>query len=185
MTTSAATPGIASGTWVADPAHSHVDFSVKHLGIATVRGSFDTFEGSLQVGEDIADARFTAAIDTASVNTSEEQRDAHLRSADFFHADEHPQLTFESTAVEPVDAERFRIRGNLTLHGVTRELELDATIQGTETDPWGNDRVGLEITGELSRSDFGMEFNQVLGSGNLLVSDKVKLSLDISAIKQQ
>ena len=184
MTALATTPRIASGTWVADPAHSRVQFSVKHLGIATVRGTFEKFEGSAQIGEDLTDARLTATIDTASVNTNEEQRDAHLRSPDFFDTDTHPQLTFESTAVEPIDAERFRIKGNLTMHGVTREVELEATIQGSETDPWGNERVGLELAGQLSRGDFGMKFNQVLGSGNLVVSDKVKLSLDISAIKQ-
>jgi polyisoprenoid-binding protein YceI len=184
MTALATTPRIASGTWVADPAHSRVEFSVKHLGIATVRGNFGTFEGSAQIAGDLSDAKFTATIDTASINTNEEQRDAHLRSADFFDADTHPQLTFESTEVEPLDAERFRVKGNLTMHGVTREVELEATLQGTETDPWGNERVGLGITGQLNRGDFGMEFNQVLGSGNLMVSDKVKLNLDISAIKQ-
>jgi polyisoprenoid-binding protein YceI len=184
MTALATTPRIAAGTWVADPAHSRVEFTVKHLGIATVRGNFGTFEGSAQVGDDLAGSAFTATIDTASINTNEEQRDAHLRSADFFDAEANPQLTFESTSVEPLDGERFRVKGNLTMHGVTREVEVEATIQGTETDPWGNERIGLEITGQLSRGDFGMEFNQVLGSGNLVVSDKVKLNLDISAIKQ-
>ena len=184
MTALATTPVIAAGTYVADPAHSRVEFAVKHLGIATVRGSFETFEGSFEVGEDISTAAFKATIETASINTNEEQRDAHLRSADFFDAETYPQLTFVSTAVTPIDDETFNITGTLTMHGVTREVELEATIQGTETDPWGNERIGLELTGKLSRSDYGMEFNQVLGSGNMLVSDKVKLSLDISAIKQ-
>ena len=184
MTALATTPRIAAGTWVADPVHSRVEFSVKHLGIATVRGSFEIFEGSLQVGDDLTAAHFTATIETASITTHDEQRDAHLRSPDFFDADAFPQLTFASTEVQPVGAEHFRVKGDLTMHGVTRPVELAGTILGTETDPWGSDRVGLELTGELNRGEFGMAFNQVLGSGNLLVSDKVKLSLDVSAIRQ-
>ena len=183
-TTTTSTPVIAPGTWAADPAHSRVEFAVKHLGIATVRGTFEKFEGAFELGDDISTATFTATIDAASINTNEEQRDAHLRSADFFDAETYPQLTFSSTKVEPVDEDTFRITGDLTMHGVTREVTLDAVVQGTETDPWGNDRVGLEIVGQLNRGDFGMQFNQVLGSGNLLVSDKVKLNLDISAVKQ-
>ena len=183
-TTTVTAPVIAPGTWVADPVHSRVEFAVKHLGIATVRGTFDKFEGAFELGDDISTATLTAAIDVASINTNEEQRDAHLRSADFFDAETYPQLTFKSTKVEPLDADAFRIIGELTMHGVTREVTLEAVVQGTETDPWGNDRVGLEIVGQLNRGDFGMQFNQVLGSGNLVVSDKVKLNLDISAVKQ-
>lgn len=126
----------------------------------------------------------TGSIDVASVDTNEEQRDQHLRSGDFFDADNHPKLTFRSTGIEAVDEETFRVTGDLTLHGVTREVTLHAVVQGTDVDPWGNDRVGLEVTGQLNRSDFGMKFNQALGSGNMLVSDKVKLSLDVSAVKQ-
>ena len=184
MSTLTTTPEIAPGTWAADQAHSQVDFAVKHLGIATVRGTFERFEGSFEVGEDISTATFRATIEAASINTNEEQRDAHLRSADFFDVERFPQLTFVSTQVTPVDEATLRVKGDLTMHGVSREVELVATIHGTESDPWGNERVGLELTGQLSRGEFGMEFNQVLGSGNLLVSDKVKLSLDISAIKR-
>jgi polyisoprenoid-binding protein YceI len=183
-TTTVTTPVIAPGTWVADPAHSRVEFAVKHLGIATVRGTFEKFEGSFELGDDISTAAFTATIDAASINTNEEQRDAHLRSADFFAAETHPQLAFRSTTVEPVDKDTFRITGELTMHGITREVALEAVVLGTETDPWGNDRVGLEIVGQLNRSDFEMRFNQVLGSGNVVVSDKVKINLDISAVKQ-
>ena len=123
-------------------------------------------------------------MNVASVNTDEQKRDDHLRSPDFFHVDEHPHIEFQSTAIEPVDEDTFRITGDLTLHGVTREIELDAEITGTEQDPWGNERVGLEVSGKLNRGDYGMTFNQALGSGNVLVSDKVKLALDISAVKQ-
>ena len=173
-----------TGTWTVDAAHSKVGFAVKHLGIATVRGKFNSFEGTVEVPGDISAARVTGSIDVASVDTNEAQRDEHLRSADFFDAENHPKLTFSSKRIEAVDEETFRVTGDLTLHGVTREVVLQAEVQGTDVDPWGNDRVGLEVTGQINRSDFGMRFNQALGSGNMLVSDKVKLSLDVSAVKQ-
>jgi polyisoprenoid-binding protein YceI len=183
-TASATTTLIPTGTYTVDPAHSRVGFAVKHLGIATVRGTFDRFDGTLVVGDDPATASFTATIDAASVDTAEEQRDAHLRSADFFDVERFPTVTFASTRVTPVDEETLKIVGDLTLHGITREVELEGVVQGVETDPWGNERVGFEITGQLRRGDFGMTFNQALGSGNMLVSDKVKLSLDVSAVRQ-
>jgi polyisoprenoid-binding protein YceI len=181
MTTATATL-IPTGTYTVDPSHSRIGFAVKHLGIATVRGEFGTFEGSLALTED--GAVVTGSVAAASVDTNEPQRDAHLRSPDFFDVERFPEIGFRSTAIRPVDDETFEIAGELTLHGVTREIALTAEIQGTEVDPWGNERVGLEITGQLNRADFGMKFNQALGSGNMLVSDKVKLSLDISAVKQ-
>ena len=173
-----------TGTWTVDPSHSNVEFSVKHLGIATVKGAFRSFAGTLVIGEDLASATASGTVQVASVDTNEPQRDDHLRSADFFDAENHPELTFVSTAIRPVDEDTFAIDAELTLHGVTNPITLNAEVQGFEQDPWGNDRVGLEITGQLSRGDFGMTFNQALGSGNLLVGEKVKLSLDVSAVKQ-
>ena len=175
---------VPTGTWAADTAHSSIGFSVKHLGIATVRGSFGEFEGTLEVGDDLASAKVKGSAKVDSIDTSEPQRDAHLKSADFFDAENHPELTFESSSVREIDGETFEITGDLTMHGVTKPVTLKAEVQGTETDPWGNERVGLEITGKLDRSDWDMKFNQALGSGNLLVSDTVKLALDISAIKK-
>jgi polyisoprenoid-binding protein YceI len=183
MSTTTATL-IPTGTWSADKAHSKVGFAVKHMGIATVRGEFTEFEGALEVTDDLSTAKAYGTVKTASVDTNEPQRDAHLRSADFFEAETFPELSFESTRIDALDDETFRIVGDLTLHGVTREIELDATVLGADTDPQGNERVGLEISGQLSRGDFGMKFNQALGSGNLMVSDKVKLVLDVSAVKQ-
>lgn len=175
---------IPTGTWIVDPSHSNVSFSVKHLGIATVRGHFASFEGTVSVPEDLDAARVSGTIDVASVDTKEAGRDEHLRSPDFFDVASFPKLTFESTRVEPLDEDTFEVTGDLTLHGVTNEVTLTAVVEGTETDPWGNDRVGLSVTGQISRGDFGMKFNQALGSGNVMVSDKVKLSLDVSAVKQ-
>jgi polyisoprenoid-binding protein YceI len=172
-----------TGTWTVDASHSKVGFAVKHLGIATVRGEFKAFEGTFEIGEDLSRSRAHGKVDVASIDTNEPGRDEHLRSADFFGAEQHPELTFASTAIEQIDDETLRITGDLTINGVTRSEVFHAEIQGTETDPWGNDRVGFEVTGQISRGDYGMKFNQVLGSGNSLVGDKVKIALDISAVK--
>jgi polyisoprenoid-binding protein YceI len=182
--TTATTTLIPAGTWAVDPKHSTVEFQVKHMGIANVKGKFNEFAGTLEIGDDLATAKASGTVKVASVDTNEEQRDAHLRSADFFDAETYPELSFAATAIEPVDEETFRIAGDLTLHGITRPITLEAVVQGTDVDPWGNDRVGLEVVGQLKRSDYDMKFNQALGSGNMLVGDKVKLVLDISAIKQ-
>ena len=124
------------------------------------------------------------AVAADSLDTKMAKRDAHLRSPDFFDAEQYPELKFESTKIEQIDDDTFRITGNLGMHGVTREITLEAIIDGTETDPMGNERLGLEVVGQLSRGEFEMKFNQALGSGNVAVSDKVKLALDISAVKQ-
>jgi polyisoprenoid-binding protein YceI len=174
---------LPTGTWTVDPAHSNVEFSAKHLGIATVRGAFNEFEGTFEVGDD-GSAKARGTVEVVSIDTNEDQRDTHLRSEDFFHAEVHPQLSFESTEIRPVDEDAFLIQGDLTMRGLTRPIVLEAELQGTEIDPWGNERVALEARGQLNRRDWGMTFNQALGSGNMLVSDKIKLSLDISAIKQ-
>ncbi len=175
---------IPTGTWTVDPAHSKVAFGVKHMGIATVRGEFTEFEGTLEIGDDLSSAKVYGTVKAQSVDTNEPQRDDHLRSPDFFDTAQFPELRFESTSIEALDDEEFRIAGQLTIHGVTNEIVLHAEAQGTDVDPWGNERVGLEVTGQLSRGDYGMKFNQALGSGNMLVGDKVKLALDISAVKQ-
>jgi polyisoprenoid-binding protein YceI len=172
---------LPTGTWNVDPVHSSVEFQVKHLGIATVKGRFKEFEGTLEVGPDGARASGKAIV--ASVDTHEPQRDAHLRSADFFDAENHPEITFQSTAIRALDEDTFQIEGDFTIHGVTRTLTLEATVEGTETDPQGNPRVGLSASAQINRSDYDMKFNMALGSGNVVVSDKVKILLDISAVK--
>ena len=183
-TSSTTTTVVPAGTWAVDPAHSKVGFAVKHMGIATVRGEFTQFQGTLAIGDDLSSATASGTVTVQSVDTNEAQRDEHLRSPDFFDATQYPEITFQSTAIEALDDDEFRITGNLTIHGVTNEIVLHAEVQGTDVDPWGNERVGLEITGQLSRGDYDMKFNQALGSGNMLVADKVKLALDVSAVKQ-
>ena len=184
MSATTSITAIPTGTWSVDPAHSKVGFAVKHMGIATVRGEFTEFEGTLEIDGDLSTARAYGAVKATSVDTNEPQRDEHLRSPDFFDVAQFPELRFESTEIEALDDDEFRIIGQLTIHGVTDEVVLHAEVQGTDVDPWGNERVGLEVTGQLSRADYGMKFNQALGSGNMLVGDKVKLALDISAVKQ-
>lgn len=171
------------GIWRVDPVHSSVQFAVKHMGIATVRGKFTRFEGTLDVGEDLSASKAYGKVDVSSIDTDEPDRDAHLRSVDFFDVEHYPEITYESTRVVPLDAESSTVYGNLTMHGVTKEVRLEVVVEGTDTDPWGNERVGLSASGVLKRSDFDMKFNQALGSGNMLVGDKVNISLDISAVK--
>lgn len=178
-TTQAAVP---TGTWALDPGHSSVEFRVKHIGIANVRGAFNEFEGRLEAAEN-GDLKAYGKIKVASVDTNEVARDQHLRSADFFDAERYEDIAFESTKIE-LDDEDITVVGNLSLHGVTNEVTLKGEVAGTEEDPWGNQRVGLELHGQLSRGDYAMKFNKALGSGNMLVGDKVKLEIQISAVKQ-
>jgi polyisoprenoid-binding protein YceI len=175
---------VPAGTWAVDPVHSSVGFAVKHLGIATVRGKFDEFEGTLEISEHDESTRAHGTVKAVSVNTNDSGRDDHLRSADFFGVEQNPELRFESTEITQIDDDTFDIVGELTMNDITKPVKLQAEVEGTETDPWGNERVGLEVTGQLNRSDWNMTFNQALGSGNLLVGEKVRLELDISAVKQ-
>ena len=178
--TATATP-LPTGTWKVDPVHSSVEFHVKHLGIATVKGVFKDFEGTLEVGPEGVSAYGSVKVE--SVDTREPQRDGHLRSPDFFDAEKYPEITFKSTAIRPIDDDEFEIEGDFTIHGVTQTLKLKATLEGTETGMQGDERVGISATAQINRSDYDMKFNMALGSGNVVVSDKVKILLEISAVK--
>ena len=173
---------IPAGTWNLDTAHTKLGFAVKHMGVSTVRGDFKDFDGRLEVGED-GKVRAYGTVRAASVDTNQEQRDEHLRSADFFDAENHPEITFESTGFERVGEDTWKVRGDLTIHGVTREIELDAEHGGVDVGMQDEDRTGFEVTGQISRKEFGMKFHAALGSGNAVVADKVKLVLDIEATK--
>ena len=178
-------PLIPTGTWTVDPAHSSVEFSIKHMGIANVRGKFTEFGGTLEMRERADDCRVRGTVRVASIDTRDAQRDEHLRSPDFFDVEEFPEITFETTRIDAIDVDSSGVSGNLTIHGITHEIRLDVLIQGTDTDPWGNTRAGLEVVGTLKRSDFDLKFNQALGSGNMLVGEKVAVLLDISAVLQR
>jgi polyisoprenoid-binding protein YceI len=177
-------PAAPSGIWDVDPSHSTIGFSVKHMGIATVRGRFTRSEGRIEVGEDLASTRARGKVDVASIDTNESQRDEHLRSPDFFDVGRFPEATFESTRIEPTGETTSHVYGNLMMHGATREVCFEVIVAGTDTDPWGNERTALEATAVISRAEFDMKFNQALGSGNLLVGDKVTINLDLSLVKQ-
>jgi len=180
MSTTATT--LPTGTWNVDPSHSRVGFRVKHLGISNVRGEFREFEGQLVIGEN-GDLTASGSAKVDSIDTGEGDRDGHLKSPDFFDAGTYPEITFQSTSITAVDEETWAITGDLTMHGVTKPITLQAEVGGAGPDPFGGERIGLEATGEVSRSDYGMKFNQALGTGNAIVSDKVKLDLDIEAVK--
>jgi polyisoprenoid-binding protein YceI len=178
-TTSTALP---TGTWNVDPSHSRVGFRVKHLGISTVRGEFGEYEGQLVIAED-GTVTASGTVKAGSIDTSDTNRDAHLKAADFFDIEQFEDITFQSTSITPKGDDTYEIVGDLTMHGVTKPITLTAEVGGSEVDPFGNTRIGLEASGDISRSDYGMKFNMALGSGNIAVSDKVKLELDISAVK--
>ena len=175
--------GIPTGTWAIDKAHTKVGFAVKHMGVSTVRGEFREFDGALEVAED-GTLRAHGTVKAASVHTNQEQRDEHLRSADFFDVENYPEITFESTSIERVDDENYKIVGDLTIHGITKSVELDAELGGVDVGMQDEHRTGLEVTGQLSRKDYEMKFNAALGSGNAVVADKVKLALDVEAVLQ-
>jgi polyisoprenoid-binding protein YceI len=175
---------IPAGTWMVDRGHSRVGFAVRHLGISTVRGEFREFEGTLEIGDDLSTARAYGTVQVASVDTNEPGRDDDIRSSNFLDAAQFPEITFESTKIENLDGEELRIAGRLTIHGVTNDVVLHADVGGTDLDPFGNERVGLEVTGVLARSDYGIKLTQALGSGNLVVGEKITLTLDLSAVKK-
>jgi polyisoprenoid-binding protein YceI len=174
--------GIPTGTWKVDKAHTRVGFAVKSLVISTVRGQFHEFDGALEIGEDLADARAYGRVDATSIDTNQARRDEHLRSTDFLSAESHPELTFRSKAFEPVDDDTFRVIGDLSINGVTNEVELTAELGGIETGPDGEDRLSLEVTGQVSRTEFAMTFLAALGSA--AVADEVKIIIDVAAVKE-
>jgi polyisoprenoid-binding protein YceI len=170
--------GIPTGTWKVDKAHTRVRFAVKSLGISTVRGEFREFDGAVEIGENLAASRAYGRVDANSVDTNQARRDKHLRSTDFLSAESHPELTFRSKAIEPVDDDTFRVVGDLSINGVTNEVELG----GIETGPEGEERLGLEVTGQVSRMAFAMKFLAALGSA--VVADKVQIVIDVAAVKE-
>ncbi len=174
---------IPAGTYVIDQSHSEVGFNARHAGIAKVRGQFTEYEGALVVGEDLADSSVTVTIQTASIDTNNEGRDGHLRSADFFDVDSNPTMTFTSTALNGT-GEDFTVAGDLTLNGITRPVELEVDYNGSAVDPFGNQRVGFEAKTTVNRKDFGLTWNAALETGGFLVSDKINIVLEVSAIKQ-
>jgi polyisoprenoid-binding protein YceI len=180
MTAPAAAP---STTWTIDASHSTVEFAVKHMMISTVKGRFGDVTGTVVIpSENLASATVDVSIATASVDTQNDQRDGHLKSPDFFDAEQHPTITFVSRDIAPA-GNGFAMTGSLTLHGVTRPVTLNVTDSGAGKDPWGNQRRAFEAKGKIDRRDFGLVWNQTLETGGLLVSTDVNLSFEIQLVQ--
>jgi polyisoprenoid-binding protein YceI len=173
-------------TWAIDASHAEVGFSVRHLMISSVRGRFGGITGTVTVDEENPSAsKVDVTIDVTTIDTRQEQRDAHLRSPDFFDTANHPTMHFVSKRIEGNVTDEFTIVGDLTIRGVTREVSLDVNAEGRGMDPWGNERAGFSAKGKINRSDFGLTWNQVLEAGGVAVSDEIKLSIDAEVVKQQ
>lgn len=173
-------------TWNIDPAHSQVAFTVKHMMITKVRGRFTDLEGRITIDEEAPrTSGVEVTIDAASIDTREEDRDEHLRSGDFLDVENHPELTFRSTRIEGLSLEEgaeFKVIGDLTIRGTTKEVELDARFEGRGQDPWGNERVAFSADTSIDRREFGLEWNQALETGGVLVGHEVKIHLEAQAV---
>lgn len=183
MTATSTATTLQAGTWAIDPSHSDVSFTVRHLMVSKVRGTFTGFTGTITVADDPLASSVEASVDLSTIDTRDATRDAHLRSADFFETDAHPTLTYRSTSVRP-DGENFVVDGELSLHGVTRPVRLDLEFNGVNADPWGGTRAGFSAETEINRRDFGIDIAMPLDGGGVVVGDKVKVHLEIEAILQ-
>lgn len=170
-------------TWSLDPSHTRVGFAVKHLMISNVKGRFTGVTGSVQLNQ--ANPRVDVSIDAASITTADEKRDAHLRSADFLHADQFPTLQFRADRVEGDVDSKFTLVGDLTIRGVTRPVKLHVVNEGRITDPWGNSRLGFTAATRINRKDFGLQWNVGLETGGVLVGDEVRVTIEGELVRQQ
>jgi polyisoprenoid-binding protein YceI len=173
---------LTPGTWNVDPMHSTVGFTVRHLMITKVHGTFKEFTGSITVGDDPTKSSVEATVQMASVHTGDEGRDGHLRTGDFFEVEQFPTMTFRSTGITAKGGD-YAMAGDLTIKGVTKPVVFDLEFEGVNKDPWGNTKAGFTATTEINRKDWGLEYNAVLESGGVVISEKVKLNLDIQAVK--
>jgi polyisoprenoid-binding protein YceI len=169
-------------TWNIDASHSTVGFAIRHMVFSKVRGRFLKLTGAIRLEDDLAKSAVEVTIDAASIDTGTEQRDNHLRGADFFDVEKFPELRFKSKRVEPVGTERLRVIGDLTIRDTTREVVLEAESTGRGKDPWGNERLGFAAKTAIDRKDFGLHWNQLLEAGGVLVGDRVEIELDVQAV---
>lgn len=183
MTAATQIPGYLVGTWHIDPAHSDVSFSVRHMMVSKVRGRFDSFEGELVTAENPLESSVTASIDLSSIDTNNADRDAHIKSKDFFEVERHPTMTYRSTGVR-ADGGDFVVDGVLSLHGVAKSVPLKLELGGFGPDAYGGTRVGFTATTEISRGDFGIDISTPLDGGGVVVGDKISIHLEIEAVLQ-
>ncbi|WP_249594487.1 YceI family protein [Peribacillus frigoritolerans] len=171
--------------WIVDPTHSAIEFSVKHMMIAKVKGSFNKFEASILANpSDLTTAEVDFTVDVASIDTRNADRDNHLRSADFFDVEKNPTLTFKSTKIVKTDEDEYDVTGNVTLNGVTQEETFSITFEGQGKDPWGNEKAGFSGKGKVKRSDYGLTYNAALETGGVLIGDQITLTIEIEAAKE-
>ncbi len=182
-TTATTIPGYVAGTWTIDPVHSEVGFVVRHMMVSKVRGKFATFSGEIVTGQSPLESSVTATIDLASISTGNDQRDNHIRSADFFAVETYPTMTYRSTGVRQ-DGDDYVVDGELTLKGVTKNVPLRLELNGFGPDADGGTRAGFSATAEINRRDFGVDFNATMETGGVVVSDKVTIQLEIEAVLQ-
>ncbi len=173
---------VQATTYTIDPAHSSVHFSVRHMMLSKVRGSFPAIAGTIALSPDGAPIAINADIEVASITTGEAQRDGHLKSEDFFHAEKYTHMRFASTSITPKSGQTFAVAGDLEIHGISKPVVLETEAVGRLTDPWGNDRIAYEAKTRINRKDFGFTFNQALETGGLLVGDDIDIELQIQAI---
>jgi polyisoprenoid-binding protein YceI len=172
-------------TWTLDPTHSEIQFKVKHLMISTVTGQFNSFTGTVETdGDDFTTAKIHLTADISSISTNNEQRDAHLKTGDFFDAAAHPQLIFVSDSLEKIDDEKYKLHGTLTIRGTSKKITLDVEFGGMVQDPWGHTRAGFSLTGKINRKDFGVNFSMVSETGGVLLGEEVKFSSNVEFVKQ-
>ena len=176
-------PGYKAGTWIVDPSHSEVSFSVRHLMISKVRGTFGSFSATILTGENPEDTKITASAQVASINTNDEGRDGHLRTNEFFDAENHPTIEFASTSVTAAGSD-YKVAGNLTVRGVTKPVVFDLEFGGFATDPYGNYKLAATVTGEINREDYGLSWNAALETGGVLVGEKVTITIELQAALQ-
>jgi polyisoprenoid-binding protein YceI len=181
MTAAILIPSYTAGTWDIDPVHSEVSFSVRHMMVSKVRGRFGSFSGQIVTGEDVTGSSVTATIDATSIDTNNEQRDDHIRSADFFDVANHPTWSFASSAVRVDDGE-LRVDGELTIKGVTRPVTLSLEVEGFGPDAYGGTRAGFSASTTINRADFGVDISMPLDGGGVVVGDKVTINLEIEAV---
>lgn len=172
------------GTWNIDPSHSEISFTVRHMMVSKVRGRFEKFDATLKVGENPADSSATATIDATSINTDQTDRDNHIRSADFFEVETHPEFTFASTSLRVTGDEELVLTGNLTIKGHTRPVELAVEFTGVTVDSWGNDRAGFHAETQISRKDFGVDFEMPMDGGGVVVGDRIRIEIDAAFTRE-
>ena len=176
---------MAKTKWVVDPTHSELGFKIKHLMISNVSGSLKSFEAEAEMDEaDFSSAQINLTAAMASITTNNEQRDGHLRTSDFFEVEKYPELKFTSTKIEKVDDDAFALFGELTLKGVTKPVKLNVEYNGVTKDPWGGERAGFLVTGKINRSEWGVNFNGVLETGGVVLSEEVRINSEIQLVKQ-